>query len=141
MTPRNRRAIESRKRSASWAKAKAGCRSAAIPNRQPARNAVARWHRVASLLLVLGVLCLAGCASTRPRPVGERPFQFERDTFAYANELLWDYAFDDAGHWRGRAREPRPDYTHRCFVVVRSARQFFQHARFDPALPKAGPEE
>src|SRR6185503_9427328 len=27
------------------------------------------------------------------------------------------------------------DYTHHCFVVARSARQFFQHARFDLSEP------
>jgi hypothetical protein len=36
--------------------------------------------------------------------------------------------------------QPPPTYTHRCFVVVRSARQFFYHARFDPSLPEAEPD-
>jgi len=76
-----------------------------------------------------------GCASA-PRPVGARLFQFETDTFAYANEVGTEYAYDAQGRWRGRAREPKPDYTLQCFVVARSARQFFQHARFDPDLPK-----
>jgi hypothetical protein len=29
-----------------------------------------------------------------------------------------------------------PDYSHHCFVVVRAARQFWWHARFDPSLPR-----
>ncbi|HTF35436.1 MAG TPA: hypothetical protein VK714_17255 [Myxococcota bacterium] len=31
-----------------------------------------------------------------------------------------------------RRHEANSDYTLRCFVMTRSARQFFQHARFDP---------
>jgi hypothetical protein len=27
---------------------------------------------------------------------------------------------------------PPPTYYHRCFVLVRSVRQFFDHARFEP---------
>jgi hypothetical protein len=30
-----------------------------------------------------------------------------------------------------------PRYVHRCFVLVRVARQFLYHARFDPAAPRA----
>ncbi len=32
-------------------------------------------------------------------------------------------------------REPPPEYDHRCFVVVRAAKQFRMHARFDPGAP------
>jgi hypothetical protein len=63
-----------------------------------------------------------------------RSFQFERDAFAFANELVWEYRCDPAS---GKADPPRngpaPTYVHRCFVMVRSARQFFYHARFEPA--------
>ena len=82
------------------------------------------------------MLVLSGCAARKPF-VSERPFQFEHDTFAFANELVWDYYFDDRGEWVHKRHEPEPDYTHHCFVVVRAARQFFQHARFAPNLPKA----
>jgi hypothetical protein len=61
------------------------------------------------------------------------PFAFERDTFAFRNELVWAYPMDAA---QGQAtiyrRDPPPTYAHRCFVLARSARQFFYHARFDP---------
>ena len=90
-------------------------------------------------LFLLAVLLLAGCATSRPASAGSRPFNFELDTFAYANGLVWEYHFDEAGKWTHRAREPKSDYTHHCFVVARSAKQFFQNARFDPALPKANP--
>src|SRR5207245_2291809 len=88
-------------------------------------------------LIVLAGLLLAGCATSPPSAAGSRHFIFGQDTFAYANELVWEYHFDDHGKWTHRSREPKSDYTHRCFVVARSAKQFFQNARFDAALPKA----
>jgi hypothetical protein len=70
-----------------------------------------------------------------------RPFLFERDTFAFANELVWQYRFDPVtGAMTTFRSAPAPSYAHRCFVMVRSARQFFYHARFDPGLPGATPE-
>jgi hypothetical protein len=60
---------------------------------------------------------------------------FERDTFAYANGLIWEYYYDEEGKWTHRPREPKPDYSHHCFVVVRAAKEFFLNARFDPQLP------
>ena len=69
-----------------------------------------------------------------------RRFEFPRDSFAFANELLWEYQFDPAtGKTAFRRREPGPDYAHRCFVLVRAARQFLCHARFD-AGQKVGNE-
>jgi len=68
---------------------------------------------------------------------GWRHVIFEQDTFAYANGLVWEYHFDERGNWTYHSREPKSDYTHHCFVVARSAKQFFQNASFDPALPKA----
>ncbi len=35
---------------------------------------------------------------------------------------------------------PPPAYTHRCFVVIRSARQFFYHARFEANAPRVEAE-
>lgn len=60
-----------------------------------------------------------------------RRFDFERDTFAFANELHWEYQFDAGGKMDFRRREPKPDYAHRCFVLTRAARQFLYHAQFD----------
>jgi hypothetical protein len=87
--------------------------------------------------MIYSVLC--GCAGNRPF-IGERPFDFQKDTFAYPNALVWDYHFDDHGKWVHQRHEPEPDYTHHCFVVARSARQFFENARFDPAQPVASEE-
>src|ERR1700761_3252557 len=64
-----------------------------------------------------------------------RPFDFERDTFAFENSLIWEYEWDANGKMTGRPRQPRPDYTHHCFVMTRAARQFHFHARFDPQQP------
>lgn len=67
-----------------------------------------------------------------------RHFRFERDTFAFANELVWQYRLDPAsGRMETFRNVPAPTYALRCFVLVRSARQFLYHARFDPSLPKA----
>lgn len=61
-----------------------------------------------------------------------RRFEFARDTFAFANELLWEYQLDAAaGKMNFRKREPKPDYAHHCFVLARAARQFLYHAKFD----------
>lgn len=71
---------------------------------------------------------------------GGRGFQFDRDTFAFSNELVWEYRFDPAsGQVATRHNVPPPAYAHRCFVLARSARQFFYHARFEPAQPAVGP--
>jgi hypothetical protein len=71
--------------------------------------------------------------TTRPRR-----FDFEQDRFAFANELVWEYHFNSAaGKMTVARRKPKPDYTHRCFVLARAARQFLYHARFDPDRPIA----
>jgi hypothetical protein len=63
-----------------------------------------------------------------------RRFDFARDSFAFANELLWEYRADAAtGKMNFLPRAPKPDYAHRCFVLTRAARQFLYHARFDAA--------
>ena len=67
-----------------------------------------------------------------------RRFQLERDAFAFPNELVWEYHFDPATATTVFSRrQPPPDYVHRCFVLVRAARQFLYHARFDPEAPPA----
>ena len=51
-------------------------------------------------------------------------FQFERDTFAFANELVWEYRFEPGtGAVTTFRNNPPPGYSHRCFVMVRSVRQ------------------
>jgi len=81
-------------------------------------------------------LTLCGCSSTRPANTG-RHFDFGKDTFSYANELVWEYHYDANGKWVTNKREPRPSYSQHCFVVARCALQFFENARFDAELPVA----
>jgi hypothetical protein len=72
---------------------------------------------------------------------GARPFLFERDTFAFAHELVWQYRYDaTTGQMTTARADPPPTYYHRCFVMVRSVRQFFYHARFEARQPAPEPE-
>ena len=93
--------------------------------------------RLVSLLSL--ALLLAGCAVPRSAQTRfDRPFTFQQDSFAYPNELVWEYHVDAAsGKVVHTRREPPAQYTLHCFVVANSARQFFLHARFDPASPMA----
>lgn len=88
-------------------------------------------------LFILGGLLGGGCSLPRQEPgTFQRQFAFGRDTFAYSNELFWVYRVNpDTGKTYHHWRDPSPDYAQHCFVVSRSVRQFFQHARFDPTLP------
>ena len=86
--------------------------------------------------LVLLLVVLSGCASSK-QFVGARPFDFQTDTFAFGNELVYEYYFDLEGRWVNERHQPEPTYTLHCFVLARSARQFFQNATFNPSLPVA----
>ena len=90
-----------------------------------------------ALVLLLGLLLSSpGCATRHATP-GQTAFEFHKDTFAFANELVWEYREDPAtGQYRHQRRIPKPEYTHHCFVVARAAKQFFHHAQFEPDLPK-----
>lgn len=86
------------------------------------------------------MISVPGSAKRAELKTAERPFDFDRDTFAFANELVWEYGLDaQAGTPVITRRQPPPTYAHRCFVLVRSARQFLYHARFDPRLPSLPP--
>ena len=85
-------------------------------------------------------LAVTGCAARPPRPLPP-PFRFAADTFAFANETLWEYRPDPVSKEMGWSkRDPRPPFSLRCASVTRAARQFRVHARFDPAAPRADPE-
>ena len=75
---------------------------------------------------------------TDPAENSVRRFEFERDTFAFAHELVWKYRFDPVtGAMTTYKADPPPTYYHRCFVLVRATRLFFDYARFAPELPAA----
>lgn len=92
-----------------------------------------------ALALVLGAA--AGCAVRRPAPEPPpAPFRFGADTFAFANETVWEYRVDAAsGEVRWSKREPRPPFSLRCGTMARAARQLWAGARFDPTAPRADP--
>jgi hypothetical protein len=72
---------------------------------------------------------------------GWRSFEFLRDTLTFANELVWRYEFHPVTGTMSVSRsDPPPTYSHRCFVLVRTVRQFFYHARFEPNQPVAPAE-
>jgi hypothetical protein len=58
-------------------------------------------------------------------------FRFDRDTFAFTNDTVFEYS---EGHAHARKldnQRPKP-FTRRCFVLCRTAMQFRKFARFDP---------
>ena len=65
-----------------------------------------------------------------------RPFRYETDTFAFANETVWNYVNGSVQSDSTRGAAHKRDYTRRCFVVTRAAVQFWKFARFEP---KAAP--
>jgi len=79
-------------------------------------------------LVALAMLATAACASAPVPPAALDArvpgFVFERDTFAFPNDV--------------RAFAPERDdlYANYCFVMARSLRQFWDFARFDPAAPR-----
>lgn len=77
--------------------------------------------------------------NTRQQPVA---FNFERDTFAFPNELYWEYRIDPVTKQTTTVKNnPPPTYAHHCFVVVRAAKQFLLHAKFEPAAARLKDEE
>jgi hypothetical protein len=60
-------------------------------------------------------------------------FRFDRDTFAFANETVFEYQ-DGLPHVRkpSAPENRRRPYTNRCFVMSRAAMQFRKFARFAP---------
>jgi hypothetical protein len=92
-------------------------------------------------LSVAAVLALGlGCAMReRPSGAGAPPFRFPADTFAFANETIWEYDIDAvSGHVSWRRRQPEPPFALRCGTMVRAARQFHFAARFDPTASVIG---
>jgi hypothetical protein len=74
-----------------------------------------------------------------------RPFVFETDRFAFANESRWTE--DDGasvyenGGTNGSNGSRRRIYRKRCYVMARSAVQFWKFARFDREADPVGADE
>jgi hypothetical protein len=94
---------------------------------------------VRNTLLCLVAMQLVACAGQPfAQAANPRRFAFERDTFAFHNELTWEYRTDPvAGTTTMVKASADAKYTLHCFVLARSARQFFQFARFAPEQPVA----
>src|SRR4051812_36576525 len=119
-------------------------RSQASGGDQPIEHRPSLRRTSAIGLLWVG-LCLGaftGCAGrTHRQDAFPRPFAFATDTLAYSNELYWVYATDPVtGKTTHSQRQPPPTYALHCYVVAKTARLFFQHAQFDPSLPRVSEE-
>lgn len=85
----------------------------------------------------LGIIRPPLKAQAQPAAPPVRLFDFNCDSFSFANELIWEYHFDAlSGRTTYSRRQPKPSYAHRCFVLTSAVRQFFFHAVFDPTLPQ-----
>lgn len=93
-----------------------------------------RWVRLLLFSVAATFMLLSSGCATR-QGANDQPFSFQENTFAYANELQRHYGFKENGEWGSWKKTPRPEYTLHCFVVARSAKQFFQFAQFDPGAP------
>jgi hypothetical protein len=89
-------------------------------------------------LLLIPLTLQAYEAPTKPAP---RPFRYETDTFAFANETVWNYVNGAVLSESSRAPAQKRDYTRRCFVVTRASVQFWKFARFAPKAAPLPPDQ
>jgi hypothetical protein len=66
-----------------------------------------------------------------PAAPASRQFQYDTDTFSFANETVWNYVNGSVQSESSHPQTQKRDYTRRCFVVTRAAVQFWKFARFD----------
>jgi len=84
------------------------------------------WHTAAGFCWLSTFVAVA---SARPSTT-TTAFRFDRDTFAFANQTVFEYR---EGHAYARKSKQQGDvYNRRCFVLCRTATQFYKFARFDP---------
>lgn len=94
-----------------------------------------------TMLVAVATLLALGCAVPSRGPAPE-PFRFPDDAFAFANETVWEYRLESqTRRMTWSRREPTPEFSLRCGNMVRAARQFRVHARFDATRPMAAPDE
>lgn len=87
--------------------------------------------------LAASALLAAACHGPHVVSPAADAFRFDRDTFAFANETVWEYHVDPvAGTSWWRERDPRPPFSLRCGTMARAARQFHEGARFVPDAPR-----
>lgn len=98
----------------------------------PSEVAVFRATKIFALCFLSGIPTAFGLdtGGTLPR------FDFNRDTFSFQNDTLRAYSVDAEGRLHMHAREKPPEYSRRCFVLVRSTLQFRKFAEFDSRRPR-----
>lgn len=100
----------------------------------------APFKRIAGSGLILLLMLAVGRAYDPPATPAPRPFRYDTDTFAFANETVFNYVNGAVQAESSRDARKR-DYTRRCFVVSRAAVQFWKFARFEPRLPAVPRDE
>jgi hypothetical protein len=71
-----------------------------------------------------------------------RAFCLRNDVFAFPNETIWHHENGHASWQRAGAGAAKGEkYMRRCFVLARSASQFWRFARFAPEQPRVSPAE
>ncbi|HEY1476513.1 MAG TPA: hypothetical protein VGF37_02415 [Chthoniobacterales bacterium] len=83
-------------------------------------------------------LLLFICAIASSSPTAwSKTFNFQTDTFAFANQTYFDYKPVSEREVKiSRRTGYLPDYSRHCFQLVRAVLQFHQFAEFRPDLPK-----
>jgi hypothetical protein len=90
---------------------------------------------IARAILRTGALFGGACVwISAARAAAGPSFYFDRDTFAFANETVFEYHQGHASlrHENGPQKPKR--FTSHCFVMSRGAAQFRKFARFDPTF-------
>ncbi len=84
-----------------------------------------RWGKSMGWLGVFAVVVCAQAGGATPE------FCFDRDTFGFANQTVFEYHEGHASLRRPSATK-RDAYNRHCFVMSRTAMQFKKFARFEP---------
>jgi hypothetical protein len=95
----------------------------------------ARIKIVAFCLILFAALPLFAAGPAAP----PHPFRYATDTFAFANETVWNYVGGEVRKETSGAK--KREYTRHCFVVTRAAVQFWKFALFDPSVPALDKEQ
>lgn len=77
---------------------------------------------------VCSLVVLVAAAASNTTASG---FRFNQDTLGFTNSTVFAYAGGQKSLRKEEAEKERP-YTRRCFVMSRTALQFYKFARFDP---------
>ena len=82
------------------------------------------WGKLASVVAWLSAVAI----SATPARAVEPNFRFDRDTFAFANQTVFEY-HDGHASLRKKSTVKRDAYNRHCFVLCRTAMQFKKFAR------------